>query len=79
VVIVPLVTGEPFSPTMHQRLAQIRLLTDRIDEHVQFICGIVDLKGTSLEKKEKAVAQFHEQLARADEALARLRNQLRMT
>lgn len=76
VVLVPLLSCQLFSPTLHQLLAHIRQLAQNIEEHVQFMCGIADFKGTSLEEKEKAVEQFHEHLVRVEAKLARLKNEL---
>jgi RNA recognition motif-containing protein len=76
VVQVPLMSCQLFSPTLHQLLAHIRQLAQRIEEHVQFMCGIADFKGTSLEEKERAVEQFHQHLLRLEEKLARLKDGL---
>lgn len=64
--------------TTEDRLARIRVLGERIAAHVRFIDGVGDLKGTSAEAKQRAVAGFCECLTSLERALNRIGDDLRL-
>jgi hypothetical protein len=64
--------------TTEQRLRLIEALGQRINGHVQFMCAVGSLNGTSAEAKDNAVAAFHERLAILEVQLARIQEELRL-
>jgi hypothetical protein len=69
----------PSSPqTLEDRLRCIEALGQRIEGYVQFMSEVGSLNGTSTEAKERAVAQFYEQLAAAEAQLGRIQEALRL-
>jgi hypothetical protein len=69
-----------FTPplTTEDRLVRIRALGQCIAGHVEFMCAIGSLGGTSLEAKEKAVVVFHDCLQTLEEKLDRIQDNLRL-
>jgi hypothetical protein len=49
--------------TLAEHLQAIEQLRERVNGHIQFMCRVGSLKGTSTEAREKAVVAFHERLA----------------
>jgi hypothetical protein len=64
--------------TTEDRLQQIELLGQRINGYVQFIREVGALGGSSDEAKDRAVANFYEQLAVLDGRLRRIQEDLRL-
>jgi hypothetical protein len=64
-------------PCTHgERLQCIRALGKRINEHVQFMCRIGRLNGTSPEAKERAVTAFYERMILVESQLGRIQEDL---
>jgi hypothetical protein len=79
----PLPTGPwPPSPwnapplTTEDRLKRIEALGERIAGHVQFMCQVGSLGGSSTEMKERAVTAFYERMIVVESQLGRLREEL---
>jgi hypothetical protein len=74
------VTDSWFIPplTMEARLERIQALGQRVAEHIQFICAVADLAGTSEEAKQKTVAVFYDRLLVLEQTLARIHENLRL-
>jgi hypothetical protein len=74
------VTGSWFIPplTMEARLVRIQSLGERIAEHIQYICAVGSLAGTSEEAKKKNVAVFYDRLLALEQELAGIRENLRL-
>jgi hypothetical protein len=69
----------PSSPrTLEDRLQCIEALGRRIAGYVQFMGEVGSLVGTSIEAKERAVAEFYERLVAAEAQLARIQEVLRL-
>ena len=78
-VVLP-VTDSWFVPplTLEARLTRIQALGQRIAGHIDFICGVANLAGTSAEAKQKAVVVFYERLLRLEGELNRIQENLRL-
>jgi hypothetical protein len=78
-VVLP-VTDSGFIPplTLEARLVRIRALGQRIAGHIDFICGVANLAGSSVEAKQKTVAVFYERLLALEGELDRIQEQLRL-
>ena len=48
--------------TTGDRLLHIQALGHRIEGYVEFMCAVENLRGSSVEAKQKAVAIFHDRL-----------------
>ena len=71
--------GLPACPmTTDDYLLHIRALSRRITDHVEFMCGVGDLTGTSPEAKQKAVADFYHRLAALERVLNRIQENLQL-
>jgi hypothetical protein len=64
--------------TLEARLVCIQALGQRIAGHIDFICGVPNLAGTSAEAKQKTVAVFYERLLALEQELARIQENLRL-
>jgi hypothetical protein len=64
--------------TTEDRLQLIKALGQRIAAHVQFMCQVGALDGTSAEMKDRAVAAFYERLVLAESELGRIQEGLRL-
>jgi hypothetical protein len=64
--------------TTEDQLLHIRALGQRIAGHVEFMCGVGILQGTSPESKQKAVAVFHDRLKTLERELSRIQENLRL-
>jgi hypothetical protein len=64
--------------TTEERLKRIEALGERVTGYVQFMCQVSNLKGTSAEAKDKAVAAFYERLAVLERQLGRIQEDLRL-
>ena len=64
--------------TLEDRLRCIEALGRRIEGYVQFMAQIANLNGTSIEAKERAVAQFSERLVAAEAQLRHIQETLRL-
>jgi hypothetical protein len=78
-VVVP-VSDSWFIPplTLEARLVRIQALGQRIAGHIDFICGVPNLAGTSAEAKQKTVAVFYERLLALEGELNRIQEKLRL-
>jgi len=81
---VPVVTATATAPgltlplTTENLLERIRELGKRIGGHIEFMCAVGSLCGTSAEAKDKAVALFHECLLTLEQRLGRIQDDLRL-
>jgi hypothetical protein len=64
--------------TTEDRLLRIRRLGQRIAGHVEFMCAVASLNGTSPEAKQKALAAFYDRLVTLEEQLDRIQENLRL-
>jgi hypothetical protein len=64
--------------TTEERLKCIEALGERIGGYLRFMSAVGTLNGTSQEQKDRAVAAFYEQLARAEGELRRIQDDLRL-
>jgi hypothetical protein len=64
--------------TTQERLLRIQNMNQRISGHVQFMCGIEELKGISTEAKERSVLAFYEQMRAMEQCLDRIQEALRL-
>jgi hypothetical protein len=73
-------TDSSFIPpqTLEARLLRIQALGQRIAGHINFICGVANLAGTSAEAKQKTVAVFYERLLAFEGELDRIQENLRL-
>jgi len=82
---VPARTAAPLPPelprrlsllpmTTDERLKQIEVLRQRIDQAVDFLCSTRN--GTSAEAKEKAIVSFHERMVLLEGQLSRIKEEL---
>ena len=62
--------------TTEERLKRIAALGERIAAHVQFMCQVGSLGGSSTEMKELSVTAFYERLIVVERQLGRLREDL---
>lgn len=74
------VTDSWFVPplTLEARLVRIQALGQRVAGHIEFICGVANLAGTSAEAKQKTVAVFYERLLALEGELDRIQEKLRL-
>jgi hypothetical protein len=69
----------PTAPTTTEgRLLHVRVLGQKIDGYIHFMCALSRLNGSSAETKHKAVAVFHERLAAMEKELGRIQEELRL-
>ena len=69
----------PTNPgTQEERLRCIEALGERLRGHVQFMCQVGGLGGSSAEAKERAVTAFYERLVVAEGQLDRIQESLRL-
>ena len=71
-------SGQEPPPTAEERLKRIAALGQRIAGYVQFMGQVASLNGTSAEAKEKAVAEFYEQLVLLERRLGRIHDELHL-
>jgi hypothetical protein len=64
--------------TAEERLQRIAALGRRVAEYVEFMAQAGGLNGTSAEAKDKAVADFYEQLVILERRLARIHDDLQL-
>ena len=64
--------------TIEDHVARIGVLSERILDHVRFICSIGTLEGTSGEAKHRAVGSFYTCLTTMERALNRIGNDVRL-
>jgi hypothetical protein len=64
--------------TTEDRLVRIRALGQRIDGHIQFMCAVGSLNGTSAEAKERAVTAFYERMVVLERQLDRIQEDLQL-
>jgi hypothetical protein len=64
--------------TLAEHLQAIEQLGERVNGHIQFMCRVGTLKGTSGEAREKAVVAFHERLAALERQLASIQEDLQL-
>jgi len=76
-VPLPLPPAEP-PITTAERLRAIELMRDRVNGYVGFICQVENLKGSSVEAKEKAVAAFYERMAVLERQLNRIHEEIQL-
>jgi len=62
--------------TTEERLKRIAALGERIAGHIQFMCQVGSLGGSSTEMKERAVTAFYERMIVVESQLGRLREEL---
>jgi hypothetical protein len=69
-----------FSPpaTAEDRLVRIRLLGDRIADHVKFMAAAAGLPGTSAEVRDRSLGTFYERLLVVERQLERIRDELQL-
>ena len=65
-------------PGADERVRGIAAVGERIRGHVQFLCQVDTLGGTSAAAKEAALAAFHERLAALERRLARIHDELQL-
>jgi hypothetical protein len=63
--------------TTADRLQRIETLGKRIDAHVQSICQVGSLNGTSTETTDKAVIAFYEQMVLLERRLGLIQDALK--
>ena len=63
--------------TTADRLQRIETLRKRIDAHVQSICQVGSLNGTSTETTDKAVIAFYEQMDLLERCLSHIHEALK--
>jgi hypothetical protein len=64
--------------TTQERLREIDLLRQRVNDYAEFMCRVDGLTGTSAEAKEKAVIAFHERMIAVEQQLGRIQEELRL-
>jgi RNA recognition motif-containing protein len=64
--------------TAEDHLTQIRLLGQKLQEHLRSVEAVATLPGTSAEGREKAVAAFHARLVVLERALAKTLDEVRL-
>jgi hypothetical protein len=79
-VRVPLRPGYVHRPgmTTQDRLHEIELMRQRVNDYAEFMCRVDGLTGTSAEAKEKAVTAFHERMVALEQQLGRIQEELRL-
>ena len=73
-------SGDRLGPplTTEDCLARIRVLGERVDGYVRFMCAIDSLAGTSNEAKHRAAVTFHDRLSTLERALEHIQDELRL-
>ncbi len=61
---------------MEGRVVHIQALGQRVARHVQFMCNLNSLQGTSVEAKDHAVTVFYNQLLALERQLSRIHEDL---
>lgn len=61
-----------------ERLEQIRVLGQRVQEYVRFMSEVGSLGGTSDASKDRAVRAFHERLSALERQLGRIQEDLKL-
>jgi hypothetical protein len=76
----PLLKGlwQPAPCTTEARLQHIEAMGRRINGFVEYMCQSSSLKGTSMEAKEKAVADFYERMVILERQLGRIHDELQL-
>jgi len=76
----PLRPGPAHRPEMttQDRLREIEMLRQRVNDYAAFMCRVDGLTSTSAEAKEKAVAAFHERMVALERQLGRIQEALRL-
>jgi len=64
--------------TTEDRLIRIQALSEKIDDHIEFMHKVESLTGTSSEAKEKAVETFYDSLLVMEQHLKRIRENLQL-
>lgn len=64
--------------TMEDRVVHIQALGQRVAKHVQFMCNLGNLQGTSVEAKDLAVTVFYKQLLTLERQLNRIHEDLEL-
>lgn len=64
--------------TNEEFVLHIRLIGQRLDEHVGFMCEAEKMCGTSAEAKQKALSQFYARLTSFEQELGRIREELQL-
>lgn len=64
--------------TTNERLDRIKKMLERVNGHVEFICGVGAMQGSSAQAKEAAVAAFCERMAVLEQQLRRISEGLRL-
>lgn len=64
--------------TQEEYLLHIRVLGQRLGEHVSFMCGAEKMTNSSVEAKHKALGQFYARLFAFEHELGRIREELQL-
>ena len=64
--------------TLEERLLRIEAMGQRISGHVQFMCQVASLAGTSAEAKERAVTAFYERMVVVESQLGRIQRDIQL-
>ncbi len=64
--------------TLEDRLRVIDRMHERISGHVQFMCRIASLEGSSVEAKEQAVTAFHDRMIALEHQLDRIHEEVQL-
>lgn len=67
---------QPPYRTPEERVQDIEQLYGRVTEYVQFMSKVAQMKGTSAEAKDRALAAFHDRLARMERELGKIQEEL---
>lgn len=68
----------PALGTLAWRLGCIAALGKQVQEYVEFMGKVGDLKSSSAEAREKAVVAFHQRLAALEQQLGRIHDELQL-
>lgn len=75
----PLAAASAPSPTStSDHLQRIGAMGERVSGYIQFMCAVGTLSGTSAEAKERAVADFYEQMVVLERELGRIAEELQL-
>jgi len=67
-------------PSTHEeRLQRIEAMRQCINGHIQFICQVASLNGSSAEAKGRAVTAFYERMVQIERQLSRIRDELQLS
>ncbi len=64
--------------TPEEFVLHIRILGNRIDEHVDYMCQANKLGGTSMEAKRRCLDHFYARLIHLEQDLARIKEDLQL-